>query len=68
MAKVGADAKESFTDRSCRDAFMYAENPILAIKEYIKTPMWKEALVALKHIGAGSSAWAELFLLRSMPR
>jgi hypothetical protein len=47
---------------------MYAENPILAIKEYIKTPLWKEALVALKHVGAGSSAWAELFLLRSMPR
>ena len=68
LAKVGDSAKETCTDNSCRDGFLFAENPILAIKEYIKTPMWKEALVALKHVGAGSSAWAQLFLLRSMPR
>jgi replication factor C small subunit len=68
LAKVGDSAKESFTDKSCRDGFLFAENPILAIKEFINTPMWKEALVALKHVGAGSSPWAELFLLRSMPR
>ena len=65
MAKVGESAKETFTDKSCRDGFFYAENPILAIKSYIDTPLWKEALVSLKHVGSGCSPWAELFQLKA---
>lgn len=51
---------------TCTEAFNAASNPIDTIKEYLKKPdSWKEALLALKAIGNGSSPWAHLLYLRS---
>jgi hypothetical protein len=54
------------SDPSCRGGFLKAENPIIAIQAFLKTPLWREALLALKQIGSGSSTWAQLFYLRSL--
>ena len=62
--KVGDLEKQEET--SCRDGFLKAENPILAIQGFLKTPLWKESLLALKQVGSGSSSWAQLFYLRSL--
>ena len=57
---------ETQNETSCRDGFMKAENPVLAIQAFLKTEQWREALLALKQIGNGGSAWAQLFYLRSL--
>ena len=66
VEKVGDMAVETQDEESCRDGFMKAENPILAIQAFLKTDQWREALLALKQIGNGGSAWAQLFYLRSL--
>jgi DNA polymerase III delta prime subunit len=64
LQKVGQ--QETQDETTCRDGFMKAENPILAIQAFLKTDQWREALLALKQIGNGGSAWAQLFYLRSL--
>jgi DNA polymerase III delta prime subunit len=64
LEKVGV--KEVLEETNCRNGFLKAENPILAIQKFIDGPLWKEALLALKQVGNGSSAWAQLFYLRSL--
>lgn len=50
----------------CSDAFKNAEQPIDRVKEYLKHPtLWSEALLALKSIGSGNSAWPFLFYLQT---
>ena len=63
-AKVEPDAVG--TDGSTRDLFLEAKQPILYIQEYLKGPLWKEALFALKQVGAGSSPWPHLYNLKTM--
>ena len=67
LAKIN-QAPEKSEQKTCRDMFLYAENPIDKIKDYINSPYWKEALVALKRIGTGCSPWAELFHIQSLVR
>jgi hypothetical protein len=50
---------------SCYESFLNAENPLQEIQSYLTTSQWKEALLAVKAIGAGSSAWAYLYALRA---
>jgi hypothetical protein len=66
IEKVGGMAVETQEETNCRDGFMKAENPVLAIQAFLKTDQWREALLALKQIGNGGSAWAQLFYLRSL--
>jgi DNA polymerase III delta prime subunit len=48
------------------EQFKAAEQPIKHIQEYLKHPtLWKDALVALRAVGAGSSPWAHWFSLRA---
>lgn len=50
---------------TCSDAFQNAINPIDCVKEYLKHPtLWSNALLALKSIGSGNSAWPFLFSLK----
>jgi DNA polymerase III delta prime subunit len=70
-AKVGIleilDAVDTLKpNASIRDLFLEAKQPILYIQEYLKGPLWKEALYALKQVGAGSSAWSHLYNLRNL--
>jgi GTPase SAR1 family protein len=49
-------------------SFMAAENPTEEIQELLSTPRWPDALLALRAIGGGSSAWAHVYALRmAMP-
>ena len=64
--KAGHFINETLNETTCRDGFYMGENPIHAIQQYIKGPLWKEGLMALKHIGSGGSAWAQLFYLRNL--
>jgi hypothetical protein len=70
VAKVGESKmdvfKEDLADSSIRDLYLHSEQPILYIQEFLKGPLWKEALFALKQVGAGSSAWAHLFHLKNL--
>ena len=51
---------------SCSEGFQRAEQPIETIKSFLHNPdMWEEALLSLKEVGGGSSAWAHLFALRA---
>ncbi len=51
---------------SLEEQFQAAEQPIAYIQEYLNHPtLWKEALVALRAVGSGSSPWAHWFSLRS---
>lgn len=53
-------------EMSCAEAFLNAENPIDRIQPLLHDPLrWKDALLALRAVGGGSSAWAHLFALRS---
>lgn len=65
QAKVG-DIDMPNKEGSIRDLFLEAKNPILYIQEYLKGSLWKEALYALKQVGAGSSAWSHLYHLKNM--
>ncbi len=50
----------------CADAFLAAENPIQHIQDRLESEsQWKSALLALRSVGEGGSAWAQLFALRS---
>ena len=51
--------------KDCRESFLEAQQPIDAIKGYLKTPLWEEALLSLKQVGNGASAWAHLFHLKA---
>jgi DNA polymerase III delta prime subunit len=64
--KVGNLINETSKEITCRDGFLKGENPILGIQKYIDSPFWKEALLALKHVGGGGSAWAQLFYLKNL--
>jgi hypothetical protein len=46
-------------------SFMAAENPTEEIKLILSTPRWPDALLALRSIGGGSSAWAHVYALRT---
>jgi len=46
------------------DAFLAAQNPTLEIQEMLHGDKWAEALMALRAVGSGSSAWAQLYSLR----
>jgi DNA polymerase III delta prime subunit len=51
---------------TCSEGFQRAEQPIELIKNYLTNEnMWEDALLSLKEVGAGSSAWAHLFALRA---
>jgi hypothetical protein len=51
---------------SCSAAFQNAENPIDLVKEYLVHPtLWSDALLYLKSIGSGNSAWPFLFSLQT---
>lgn len=53
---------------SLTQSFMAAENPTEEIQAILSTPRWPEALLALRAIGGGSSAWAHVYALRlAMP-
>ena len=63
-SKVGKHPLTHYS--SCSEAFQAASSPIEEIKEYLKgSTSWKDALLALKAVGNGSSPWAQLFYLRS---
>lgn len=66
MERVG-DIKmvEEDATTSCRDSYLNGNSPITAIQEYLTTPKWQDALLALKQVGNGSSAWAQLYTLKS---
>jgi len=66
MERVG-DIKmiEEDANTSCRDSYLNGNSPITAIQEYLSTPKWQDALLALKQVGNGSSAWAQLYTLKS---
>jgi len=52
---------------TCAEAFINAEQPIDHLCAYLDHPtMWEDALLALREVGAGSSPWAHLFMLRTM--
>jgi len=48
-----------------RELFLNAQQPVSYIKEYLKTDLWEDALISLKLIGGGSSAWAHLYNLKN---
>jgi len=53
---------------SCHKAFYAAEQPIETIQSFLDTPLWEEAILSLKAIGAGSSPWAHLFAIDAVRR
>ncbi len=67
VAKVG-EVESICADKtmSIRDLYLSSQQPILHIQEFLKGPLWKEALFALKQVGSGSSAWAHLFHLKNL--
>jgi len=70
-AKVGdvdglGESNVNEPEAGIRDLFLEGKQPILYIQEYLKGPLWKEALYALKQIGAGSSAWPHLYNLKNL--
>jgi hypothetical protein len=53
-------------EKTCSEMFHNANQPIDSIKLYLNHPtLWKDALLALKAIGSGSSPWAFLFQLKT---
>ena len=55
-------------DDSTRDLFLASQQPIIYLQEYLKTPLWEQALIALKNVGNGSSAWAHLYNVKQSER
>lgn len=50
---------------TCMEAFQNGVNPIDKVKEYLHHPvLWKDALLSLKAIGSGNSAWPFLYSLQ----
>jgi hypothetical protein len=64
-AKVGHPSPLD-TTLNCKDSFLQALPPIELVKQYLDGPLWKETLISLKQIGAGSSAWAQLYKLKAL--
>lgn len=64
-AKVG-DTDTVSEDGTIRDLFLSSQQPIIYLQEYLKGPLWKEALFSLKQVGAGSSAWSHLYHLKNL--
>ena len=44
-------------------SFIAGENPTDKIREMLSSPAWPAALLALRSIGSGSSAWAHVYAL-----
>lgn len=64
--KFPSTNKNPLSTSSCSESFKNAENPIDKVKLYLKDPiLWKEALLSLKTIGSGNSAWPFLFSLQT---
>jgi DNA polymerase III delta prime subunit len=49
---------------SLTQSFVAAENPTEEIQALLSTSRWPDALLALRAIGGGSSAWAHVYALR----
>ena len=60
--------KEEATDHtSFGDLHRQAENPILHIQKFLEDPvLWKQAILSLRAVGSGSSAWSQLAYLKSL--
>lgn len=67
-------SSQKVNSKSILDLYKSAENPIdslqgyVADPRYIGSPLWKQALVSLKGVGGGSSAWAHLAYLKALER
>jgi hypothetical protein len=48
-------------------SFVEAQNPIEEVQALLSTPRWPSALLSLRAIGGGSSAWAHAYALRMAP-
>jgi len=60
-------AAVAIEEKTCRDSFLCAEQPIDSLKNYLNdSNLWEKALLALKSVGGGSSPWAHLFHLRAV--
>ena len=66
--KIGSISQVPLSDTAnCRDSFLAADQPIDAIKMFLKdSKTWPEALLSLRDIGAGSSPWPHLFHVRAV--
>ena len=62
-AQMPADAVVN-TQTTVSESFAAADNPTVEIQEMLHGDQWPEALIALRAIGSGSSAWAQLYSLR----
>ena len=58
------EPREPRTQTSLTQSFLAAENPTDEIQALLSTPRWPDALLALRAIGGGSSAWAHVYALR----
>ena len=59
--KTCIENTHSIDESSTRELFLASQQPIIYLQEYLKTPLWEQALIALKNVGNGSSAWAHLY-------
>lgn len=66
LKEITTITTSSTTSENCRDDYLQAKQPIDMIKLYLSDEtMWKDALLSLKAVGAGSSPWAHLYSLRA---
>ncbi len=61
-----SDSEKKVQNQTCSELFQNGENPIEKVKSYLTHPvLWEDALLSLKEIGAGNSAWPSLLFLKA---
>ena len=62
-AQTVSSSKAAAEPLTLTQSFIAGENPTDKIREMLSTPAWPAALLALRSIGSGSSAWAHVYAL-----
>jgi DNA polymerase III delta prime subunit len=58
-----ASSSQAAEPLTLTQSFIAGENPTDKIREMLSSPAWPAALLALRSIGSGSSAWAHVYAL-----